>query len=126
VLVFCRADEHQLVIHICKFKKQKCTNMHDQLRNQEVRWQSGQRGAPACRRSRVRILEVAANQLSVLIFLFLLYAHRHRSILGAAGHIILTPAILICCWLRKVAVREHSLWLPVCCVTRVTHSALSA
>jgi hypothetical protein len=23
---------------------------------------------------------------------FLLYAHRHRSILGAAGHIILTPA----------------------------------
>jgi hypothetical protein len=26
-------------------------------------------------------------------FWLLLYAHRHRSILGAAGHIILTPAI---------------------------------
>jgi hypothetical protein len=25
-------------------------------------------------------------------FLLLLYAHRHRSVLGAAGHIILTPA----------------------------------
>jgi hypothetical protein len=24
--------------------------------------------------------------------LLLLYAHRHRSVLGAAGHIILTPA----------------------------------
>jgi hypothetical protein len=28
-----------------------------------------------------------------LLFWLLLYAHRHRSILGAAGHIILTPAM---------------------------------
>jgi hypothetical protein len=29
-------------------------------------------------------------------------------------------------WLREVAVCERSLSLPVCCVTRVTHSALNA
>jgi hypothetical protein len=29
--------------------------------------------------------------------------------------------VLICCWPWEVAVREHSLWLPVCCVTRVPH-----
>jgi hypothetical protein len=33
-------------------------------------------------------------------------------------------SVLICCWLREVAVRERSLSLSVCCVTRVTHSAL--
>jgi hypothetical protein len=30
------------------------------------------------------------------------------------------------CWLREVVVRERLLSLPVCRVTRVTHSALSA
>jgi hypothetical protein len=34
--------------------------------------------------------------------------------------------VLICCWLREVVVHERSLSLPVCRVTRVTHSALSA
>jgi hypothetical protein len=31
------------------------------------------------------------RQMDVYLFWLLLYAHRHRSILGAAGHIILTP-----------------------------------
>jgi hypothetical protein len=61
-------------------------------------WPSGQRGALACQRSQVQIPAVAVNQ----------------------------HFVLICCRLREVAVREHLLWLPVCCVTRVTHSALSA
>jgi hypothetical protein len=59
----------------------------------------GQRDVLACQRSQVRILAVALNQLFVLI----------------------------CFWLREVAVRERLSWLPVCCVTRVpTHTALSA
>jgi hypothetical protein len=61
-------------------------------------WPSGQKGVLASRRSQVRIAAVAVNLLSVLI----------------------------CCWLREVAVRERSLSLPVCRVTQVTHSALSA
>jgi hypothetical protein len=31
--------------------------------------------------------------------------------------------VLICCWLREVALRERPLWMPVCSVTRVTDSA---
>jgi hypothetical protein len=59
-----------------------------------------ERGALACLRSQVRAQAMAENQLFVLI----------------------------CCWLWKVAICERPLWLPVCCVTRVTqvtHSALS-
>jgi hypothetical protein len=61
-------------------------------------WPSSQRGALAARRSQVRIPVVAVNQ----------------------------HFVLICCWLREVAVRERPLWLPFCCITRVTHFALSA
>jgi hypothetical protein len=34
--------------------------------------------------------------------------------------------ILICCWLQEVAIHERSLWLPVCCVSRVKKALLSA
>jgi hypothetical protein len=34
--------------------------------------------------------EVGKREISLV--LLLLYAHRHRSVFGAAGHIILTPA----------------------------------
>jgi hypothetical protein len=39
---------------------------------------------------------------SIFLKLLLLYAHRHRSILGAAGHIILTPAnqLMVMPWLK--------------------------
>jgi hypothetical protein len=33
-----------------------------------------------------------AGEVYYCLVWFLLYAHRHRSILGAAGHVILTPA----------------------------------
>jgi hypothetical protein len=42
------------------------------------------------RRQRVNVLSLC-DYTNSLVWL-LLYAHRHRSILGAAGHIILTPA----------------------------------
>jgi hypothetical protein len=41
-------------------------------------------------RSRVRVLTSLNHRM--VWFWLLLYAHKHRSILGAAGHIILTPA----------------------------------
>jgi hypothetical protein len=39
-----------------------------------------------------KVSKLDDHELHVLFVLLLLYAHRHRSVLGAAGHIILTPA----------------------------------
>jgi hypothetical protein len=60
-------------------------------------WPSSQSGALACRRTQFWAPAVAVNQLFVLIS----------------------------CWLREIIVHERPLWLPVCSVTCVTHSALS-
>jgi hypothetical protein len=57
------------------------------------------RDAPACRGSQVRVTARAVNQLFVL---------------------------MTYCRLRDVAMLEHPLWLPVCCVTQATDSAFSA
>jgi hypothetical protein len=61
-------------------------------------WSSGQRVVITCRRSQVRAPTMAMCQ----------------------------PFVLTCWWMREVAVRERSLWLPVCCVTQVTHPAIIA
>jgi hypothetical protein len=67
-----------------------------------------------------------ARQCS-LMFGYLIFAE--KPILKTCKVILsLKPSIafvLICCWLRGVALSERSLWLPVCCVTRITHSAFS-
>jgi hypothetical protein len=46
----------------------------------------------ACVYVYLRACECVCAQFGLVWFCLLLYAHRHRSILGAAGHIILTPA----------------------------------